>query len=175
MLTGHYSPRPTEVMQRFRFNSRARKEGESVAEYVAELRKLAEFCNYGDSLNNMLRDRLVWGMRDAGIQKKLLSEPDLTLDRAIRIAQSTETAEQNLKEMDSEAHKAIHYMSKKQYNGKRGESSAIKREDRGNERDYRCFRCGKTGHDEWECYYRDSVCHNCKNRGHLAKVCKKTK
>ena len=86
----------------------------------------------------------MWGVRDAGIQKKLLSEPDLTLDRAIRIAQSTETAELNLKEMDSEAHKEIHYMGKKQYNGKRGESSAIKREDRGNGRDYRCFRCGKT-------------------------------
>ena len=75
----------------------------------------------------MLRDRLMWVMRDASIQKKLLSEPDLTLDRAIRIAQSMETAEQNLKEMDSEAHKAIHYMSKKQNTGKRGESSVIKR------------------------------------------------
>ena len=50
MLMEHYSPRP-KVMQRFHFNSRARKEGESVAEYVAELRKGAEFCNYGDSLN----------------------------------------------------------------------------------------------------------------------------
>ena len=47
VLTAHYSPRPTEVMQRFRFNSRAKKEGESIADYVAALRKLAEFCNYG--------------------------------------------------------------------------------------------------------------------------------
>ncbi len=42
VLTAHYSPKPNEVMQRFRFNSRARKEGESVAQYRAELRKLAE-------------------------------------------------------------------------------------------------------------------------------------
>ena len=26
-----------------------------------------------------------------------------------------------------------------------------------------------------DCYYRDSVCNNCKNRWHLAKVCNKTK
>ena len=43
VLTEHYSPQPSEVMQRFRFNSRSRKEGESVAAYVAELRRLAEF------------------------------------------------------------------------------------------------------------------------------------
>ena len=48
-------------MQRFRFNYRARKEGESIANYVAELRRLAEGCNYEDSLKKMLDDRLVWG------------------------------------------------------------------------------------------------------------------
>ena len=67
-------------MQRFRFNSRLRKEGESVAAYMAELRRLAEHCNYGDTLDKMLRDRLVWGINDAGIQRKLLQENDpLTL------------------------------------------------------------------------------------------------
>ena len=82
VLTKHYSPKPTEVMQRFRFNSRVRREGESIADYVAELRKLAEFCNYGDSLDKMLRDRLVWGVKDAYTQKKLLAERDLTLATA---------------------------------------------------------------------------------------------
>lgn len=66
-LTNHYSPPPSEVMQRFRFNSRERKESESIAEYMAELRRLAEGCNYGDSLKKMLRDRLVWGVRDTNI------------------------------------------------------------------------------------------------------------
>ena len=88
MLTKHYSPKPTEVMQRFRFNSRVRRDGESIADYVAELRKLAEFCNYGDSLDKMLRDRLVWGVKDAYTQKKLLAERDLTLATAVQIAQS---------------------------------------------------------------------------------------
>lgn len=95
VLAAHYSPPPTEVMQWFRFNSRARKEGESVADYVAELRKLTEGCNYGDSLNKMLRDRLVWGVREANIQKKLLAEPNLTLDKAIQLAQSRDSGEES--------------------------------------------------------------------------------
>ena len=63
VLTKHYSPQPSEVMQRFRFNSRSRKEGESVAAYVAELCRLAEFCNFGTTLDKMLRDQLVWGIK----------------------------------------------------------------------------------------------------------------
>ena len=58
-----------KYLQCFRFTSHSRKEGESIADYVAEL---AEFCNYGETLDKMLRDRLVWGVRDASIRKKLL-------------------------------------------------------------------------------------------------------
>ena len=47
VLKNHYNPPPSKVMQRFQFNTRSRKPGESVATYVAELRRLAEFCNYG--------------------------------------------------------------------------------------------------------------------------------
>ena len=83
-LTEHYSPTRSEVMQRFRFNSHSRKTGESVADYLAALRRLAEHCNYRDTLEKMLRDMLVWGINDAGIQRKLLQENDpLTLARAL--------------------------------------------------------------------------------------------
>ena len=42
-LSQHYSPTPSEIVQRFKFHSRFRKPGESVATYVSELRSLAEY------------------------------------------------------------------------------------------------------------------------------------
>ena len=51
----HHKPTPSEIMQRYCFNSHFRKEGKSVAKYLAELRALAEFCNYG-AIWRMLRD-----------------------------------------------------------------------------------------------------------------------
>ena len=86
ILANHYSPLPSEVVQRYRFNSRMRAPGESVATYVAELRRLAEFCNYGDSLKKKLRDRLVVGVNHEHIQERLLAEKDLTFERALDIA-----------------------------------------------------------------------------------------
>lgn len=98
-LSNHYNPTPSEVMQRFRFNTRTRKEGESVADYLAALRHLAEFCNFGDTLEKMLRDRLVCGINDEHTQKKLLAETALTYEKALTIAQGSETATRNPREM----------------------------------------------------------------------------
>ena len=81
LITKYYSPEPSFIMQRFKFHSRTRGKGESVAEYVAALRQLSEFCNYGDKLLDMLRDKLVVGINDERIQRKLLTESDLTFDK----------------------------------------------------------------------------------------------
>ena len=38
LLKNHFNPKPSERVQRFKFDSRVRKSTESVGEYVAELR-----------------------------------------------------------------------------------------------------------------------------------------
>ena len=68
-LSAHYSLPPSEIIQRFKFHSCFRNAGESVATYVAELRSLAEFCNFGQTLEAMLRDRIVCGINDDVIQR----------------------------------------------------------------------------------------------------------
>ena len=40
-MKNHLTPPPSEIVQRFKFNSRFRRPGESVSSYVAELRALA--------------------------------------------------------------------------------------------------------------------------------------
>ena len=37
VMTKHFCPPPSEIVQRFKFNTRARKPGKSVANYIAEL------------------------------------------------------------------------------------------------------------------------------------------
>ena len=101
LLRAHQHPRPSQIVQRFRLNSRVRKQGESVAEYVAELRNLSEYCDYGDHVFPMLRDRLVCGVNHPSIQKRLLgmAGDDLTFDRAVEIAIGMETAEWDVQDI----------------------------------------------------------------------------
>ena len=71
LLSDHLAPTPNTIMERFVFNSRIRKEGESVTDFIASLRSLSRNCKSED------------------IQKKLLSAGsvnELTLDKAKKIA-----------------------------------------------------------------------------------------
>ncbi|XP_037515313.1 uncharacterized protein K02A2.6-like [Rhipicephalus sanguineus] len=98
-LNSHFSPAPSEIAESFRFHSRVQLENENVAEFVAELRQIAEHCNFGTALNRMLRDRLVCGIRDRGVQQRLLVEKNLTLDKAVEVARTAEAAELNASEL----------------------------------------------------------------------------
>ena len=89
---------PSETVQQFKFHSRFRKSEETVARFVSELRSLAKFCNFGAMLEDMLRDRLVCGISDVQIQRRLLAERTLTFTKALEIAQGLETAAKNMRE-----------------------------------------------------------------------------
>ena len=63
-LSKHFTPAPSEIVERFKFHTRFCKPGESVTAFVSELRSLAKSCNFGDTLETMLRDRIVCGIND---------------------------------------------------------------------------------------------------------------
>ena len=88
-------------MQRFNFNMRSQQEGESVSAFVAGLRRLSEHCKFEETLDDMLRDRLVCRVRDKRLQQRLLAEPDLTFKKAMELCQAIEAAERNAKDLQA--------------------------------------------------------------------------
>lgn len=53
---------------------------------MASLRHLSQHCEFSKSIEERLCERLVRGINDERIQRRLLSEADLTLQKAIDIA-----------------------------------------------------------------------------------------
>ena len=93
MMTNHQDPKPNSIAKRLKFSNHDGKLEESIAEYIAELSQLAEHCNYGLILQDMLQDRLVCGLKQKRIQQRLLNEGEsLTLEKAIDIAKTMESA-----------------------------------------------------------------------------------
>ena len=86
VLGDHLNPKPLVIAERFKFHHRNQREGETVAQYMAALRKLTERCEFKDYLQEALRDRLVCGLRSEAVQRRLLSEKDLKLQLAYDIA-----------------------------------------------------------------------------------------
>ena len=110
LLKSHYKKKQSVVVHRFNFNTRARKPSESIADYIAALRELAMNCNFGskERLEEMLRDRLVCGVNHQGIQRKLLSEGDISYTDALALDQSIESAEDDAKKLGGSATSSLH-------------------------------------------------------------------
>ena len=115
VLRAHYAPKPMVIAERFHFHRRNQQSGESIAEYLAQLRRLALHCEFGDYLDQALRDRLVCGMQSESIQRRLLTEADLTLTRAVTLAQGMEAATKNTQSLKIQE-AAVQQVSKHMYN-----------------------------------------------------------
>ena len=98
----YHNLRPLAVVQWFKFNLLTRRPGEMVAAYVVELRKLSEFCEFADTLDEMLRDHLVWRIAGSRIQHGLLAEGSLTFPKALEIVQAMVMATRDLKDLQTE-------------------------------------------------------------------------
>ena len=78
----HYISKLSVIMQWYKFNSRNQRADESILTYVAELHKLTELCDFGESVNDMLSNKFVSGLHNTYTQHRLLAEKALTFAKA---------------------------------------------------------------------------------------------
>ena len=113
-LREHYEPKPSLIAERCQFHKRNQNTRESIATYIAELRRLAARCNFPhDYLDDTLRDRFVCGLRNEKIQTLLLTEKDLTLQIALEKAQSLESAQKNTQVMKGPPQLTVGHVSER--------------------------------------------------------------
>ena len=60
-----------------------------MADYFLELRRLAATCEFKTFLEEALRDKFVCGLSSEVVQRRLLVEAGLMLDKAFEMAQGT--------------------------------------------------------------------------------------
>ena len=182
-LNSHYTPQKNAIVERYRFNTCNRKTGQSVTNYIAELKELARFCDFGVTaevvnltpqlvLEENLRDRFVCGLGESRTQRRLLSETKLTYKSAVDIANAMELADEGASHLSGgKATSQVNQLFNKQCNsGKKKKSTQPNSTTKSKKPCYRC-----TGdHKHEQCPFRDAECYNCKKKGHIAKACKAT-
>ena len=168
----HFNTTPITVGERFKFWKRNQRDGELVKDYALELRKLSRTCEFGQFLDEGLRDRLVWGLRSERYQKRLLSEPKLDFSPALNLAQALEQA----------ASQAASFHGYSDHGDVRPDLGAPGSAEAPVNRVFstakgpvrkpgKCWRFGRAGHFPSTCHFREASCHRCGKVGHIKPVC----
>ncbi|XP_065310651.1 uncharacterized protein [Dermacentor albipictus] len=162
----HLHPRPSELYARFLFYKRNQAAEESVAHYVTALRKLAEYCGFGDDqlpLDIMMRDRFVCGLQNEAVQRRLLAEHDLTFNVAYDMAATAEVTAKQQRDIRMQGRDEAKYCQ--------GMIQATHTKQDAMAEGSSCYRCnGK--HAPHLCSFRNAACFKWKRVGHIARACR---
>ena len=153
------------IYERYRFNNRNQEAGESIDTYPSNLRCLSDTCNFGALKDEMIRDRIVCGVRDGSLRKKLLQVPELTLQKCIDMCRSAEATSTQLEAMSAQT---SHVAPPPEVNfvktpSKGADKSPVVKD---------CRFCGQTHEMERsKCPAFGKICSVCQRQNHFALKC----
>ena len=112
------------------------------------------------------------------MQRKLLAERELTYEWALAIAQGSEEADHNLREMRISKSKPTPSVVVKQepVNQLSASSTTPKKRNSGGKSQATstkaCYQCDGTGHRADDCRFKEVTCNHCRKKDHIAKACR---
>ena len=151
---------------RFRFFSYNQVDGQSVDEYVTELKSRSEHCEFGELKNSLIKDKIVLGVNSKKVQERLLREAELSLEKAIQICRAAENVKMQAKEIKGASNEAsVEAVSKEESLSKQRNVEGKHRQKVKN-----CKYCGGE-HEYGKCPAYRRQCNKCGKYNHFAAVC----
>lgn len=165
----HFVKRRNIIYERAKFNMRKQRKGESSDSFITDLYTLVEYCDYRALREEMIRDRLVVGLLDAGLSEKLQLDADLTLEKAITKIRNAEAvkSQQSIVRGEEEEGSSVPVGAIKARNPTMRSAVSYPNPDGAP-----CSWCGFAVHDRKRCPAKDATCRKCGKPGHFQRVCK---
>ena len=178
-LDSFFQVRKNVIYEHARFNRRMQLADESVEQFITNLYQLVEHCEYGNLRDEMIRDRIVVGIRDSALSERLQLDPDLTLEKAKKLVRQREAVHEQQQFLTGKSSEgaAMEAVSKntgaKQVNKKppRGPIQSPNRVRQQRRHQQVCSRCGRGAHSRQACPAKDAACHKCNKKGHYSSMC----
>ena len=99
-LDRYFAGNINQPFERHKSRSMRQETAESIAHFVSRLMRQADFCGFGGTRGNQVRDQLIEGCLSTKLRLKLLKKgKDLTLDVALKMSSCHESVTQQANEM----------------------------------------------------------------------------
>ena len=171
----HFKGEKRTVFHRFQFWSLARSEGEPIMEFIGKLKLLAKDCEFAEE-QNMIRDKVVFTVKEKQLKERLLRETDLTLAKCEEICRAFEVTQEEMRKMCTPmtSTASVHAIKHKR------EASHVRHQQKPQAKEtalpshksrWKCKRCG-TRHARGECPAYGKTCTKCQYLHHFASECR---
>ena len=196
----YFEPTSNIIATRQSFETRNQKQGEANEHYIRALLTVAEKCNFGPTKSERIRDRLIAGMSNKKLSKKIqleALETDVTMNKVVTMMRNAEIVEPEPADHDvdrvsaqayalpqqrytrgyeerRQPHQQQHHLQQgqQQHRLQRGQQ----RQQQVNQQGRTCSFCGRNWHASlYECPARGVTCRSCCGHNHYERVCLKNR
>lgn len=152
-LEEFFNPPKNEVVERYQFFTRSKKQNESIEQYINSLKEKAKTCNFRKMTDSIIRDKIILDTQDKVLRKKLLEADNLNLQKVIKIYNDHKNNTEKMRRFTKE--------------NKTGSGNSAT----GNVKKGGCWKCGRP-HPQGKCPAWKSKCTKCGDINHFTHCCK---
>ena len=169
----HFRPVKNVIFERVQFNQLCQLQGQSVHDYITRVRSQADNCDYGEMKGELVRDKIVVGLRDPDLRMYLINlDQELTLDVCIRKSKQWVMQQKGLADIkpscpvgqEVDAVDAAGSARRVKFQQSKAPSSSASD----------CPTCGRASHRQGSvcpAVKYNLKCYKCSGSGHYGKVC----
>lgn len=170
-LNDHFQPKKNLTYERHEFRQIKQESDEKIAFFVMRLRKQAERCDFGDKFEDQVKDQIIEKCISKKLRLKLLSLGDAGLEAVMREAKAFEAVQEQSEALNDTP---VDRFKAEEVNKIETRPKPIQPP---NSNKMECYRCGYTGHRQYDdkCPAKGKICNKCGGRNHFSRKCKSQK
>ncbi|XP_077266438.1 uncharacterized protein LOC143899761 isoform X3 [Temnothorax americanus] len=155
-LEEYFNPPKKEVVERYQFFTRSKKQNESIERYISILKEKAKTCNFHDMTESIVRDKIILDTHDKILRKKFFEADDLDLSKLVAIYNDYNINTEKMKRVTAES---------------KAEPTRFPQKPPDNNAKRVCWRCNHR-HPLGKCFAWGSKCAKCGDVNHFTHCCK---
>lgn len=163
----HFEPVKNIIFERVKFNQMSQEANQSIHQFIVALRTQADNCDYGNKRDELVRDRIVVGVRDNKLREYLIDVDNLDLTLCIQKAKQFVSHHEQAVKMNPGSTFSAENVDQVIKN--KEQSSSYSKQSKWTSLGSKCGKCNRWKHWEGKCPAESKTCHVCKQKGHFAK------